>query len=566
MSRTSSRRRAKGCGAASGRGVPVRPRVGDAVRGARDSRGRRGPDRLSFGLQSRRAGDPGAIPLPAASDVHVPRLAGRAHHGDRPAVRPLAGGIPRGAWHAAGGLRVWGRDGGKRAAAPGRLGLYEEGHAGAVLGADHFGGGDLPAGVRPVDTLRPGGSPMSRFRLLLAVACTAPRLAVGQAPTVTIRAGTVLDGRGGVMRNTTLVIAGTRIARLDPAITTATYDLRRLTIMPGGIDTHVHLTSHFDANGRAHNDPGGAEPLQQTVLYAEENAYRALRAGITTVQSIGSTLDRELRDAIARGTIPGPRVITSLDWITPADGGPDGLRRAVQQRVAGGADVIKILGSKSIREGGGPTLTEDQFRAACGEAKAHGRRCVVHAHAAEAARRAVLGGATSIEHGVLLDEATLDLMAEHGTFFDPNLYLVFQNYFDNKAQFLGIENYTEEGFAQMHRAVPLVLAVFKQALRRPKLRVVFGTDAVAGAFGKNWEELIYRVQVGGQTPMAAIVSATSLAAQSLQLADTIGALAPGLEADLIGLDGNPLDDITALRRVVFVMKGGQVVKNVASAP
>jgi len=157
-------------------------------------------------------------------------------------------------------------------------------------------------------------------------------------------------------------------------------------------------------------------------------------------------------------------------------------------------------------------------------------------------------------------------MADHGTFFDPNLYLVFQNYFDNKARFLGMENYTEEGFAQMHRAVPLVLAVFKQALRRPKLRIVFGTDAVAGAFGKNWEELIYRVQVGGQPPMAAIVSATSLAAQSLALADTIGAIAPGLEADLIGIDGNPAEDITALRRVVFVMKGGTVVKNVAPAP
>src|SRR6266704_445267 len=368
-----------------------------------------------------------------------------------------------------------------------------------------------------------------------------PALALAQTPTITIRAGTVLDGRGGILRNTTIVIAGSRIARLDPALTAAKYDLSRLTVMPGGIDTHVHLTSHFDANGRAHNDPGGAEPLDQTVLYTEENAYRALMAGITTVQSIGSTLDRDLRDAIARGTIPGPRVITSLDWITPEDGDADGLRRTVRQRVAAGADVIKILGSKSIREGGGPTLSE-------------------------AERRAVLAGATSIEHGVLLDEATLELMADHGTFFDPNLYLVFQNYFDNKARFLGIENYTEEGFAQMHRAVPLVLTVFKQALRRPRLRVVFGTDAVAGAFGKNWEELIYRVQVGGQPPMAAIVSATSLAAQSLQLADTIGAIAPGLEADLIGLAGNPVEDITALRRVVFVMKGGTVVKHVAAGP
>src|SRR5881409_3088081 len=311
---------------------------------------------------------------------------------------------------------------------------------------------------------------LARHAVALVLLVPSPAPAPGQSVTTTIRAGTVLDGRSGIVRNRTIVIEGARIARLEPAGKTATYDLGRLTVLPGGIDTHVHLTSHFDANGRAHNDPGGAEPLQQTVLYAMENGYRALLAGITTVQSIGSNLDRDLRDAVARGTLPGPRVITSLDWITPEAGDAAGLRRAVRERVAGGADVIKILGSKSIREGGGPTLSEDELRAACGEAKANGRRCVVHAHAAEAARRAVLAGATSIEHGVLLDEATLDLMAEHGTFFDPNLYLVFQNYFDNKARFLGIENYTEEGFAQMHRAVPLALGVFKQALRRPRLR------------------------------------------------------------------------------------------------
>ncbi len=406
---------------------------------------------------------------------------------------------------------------------------------------------------------------MRLTRHALAVAMGIPSLAAGQSGTISIHAGTVLDGRGGVTHNTAIVVEGSRIVRLDPAANPVSYDLRGLTVMPGGIDTHVHLTSHFDPNGRAHNDPGGTEPLQRTILYAEENAYRALMAGITTVQSIGATLDRDLRDAIARGTIPGPRVITSLDWITPEAGDADGLRRAVRQRVADGADVIKILGSKSIREGGGPTLSEDQLRAACAEARAQGRRSVVHAHAAEAARRAVRAGCTTIEHGVLLDDASLDLMAERGTFFDPNLYLVFQNYFDNKARFIGIENYTEEGFAQMHRAVPLVLDVFQHALARPRLRVVFGTDAVAGAFGKNWEELIYRVQVGGQPPMAAIVSATSLAAQSLDLADTLGAIAPGLEADLIGLDGNPLEDITALRRVVFVMKGGTVYKNVALA-
>src|SRR5207245_9721555 len=114
-----------------------------------------------------------------------------------------------------------------------------------------------------------------------------------------------------------------------------------------------------------------------------------------------------------------------------------------------------------------PTRSAAGLGAAGGQSEPHGWGAVVHAHGAQAALRAVLAGATSIEHGVLLDEATLDLMADHGTFFDPNLYLVFQNYFDNKARFLGMENYTEEGFAQMHRAVPLVLTVVPQALRRP---------------------------------------------------------------------------------------------------
>ena len=205
---------------------------------------------------------------------------------------------------------------------------------------------------------------MTLTRYTLAVLASVPSVALGQSPTISIRAGTVLDGRGGVVRNTVIVVTGSRIVRLDSSVTGPTYDLSGLTLMPGGIDTHVHLTSHFDPSGRAHNDPGGPEPLQETILYTAENAYRALLAGIATVQSIGSTLDRDLRDAIARGTIPGPRVITSLDWITPEAGDAEGLRRAVRQRVADGADVIKILGSKSIREGGGPKLSEAELRAA----------------------------------------------------------------------------------------------------------------------------------------------------------------------------------------------------------
>ncbi|HEX9893897.1 MAG TPA: amidohydrolase family protein, partial [Gemmatimonadales bacterium] len=179
----------------------------------------------------------------------------------------------------------------------------------------------------------------------------------------------------------------------------------------------------------------------------------------------------------------------------------------------------------------------------------------------EAVKRAVRAGCTTIEHGGLVDDAALDLMAERGTFFDPNVHLVLQNYFDHRDRFLGIGNYTAEGFAHMQRLKPVMVEVFRKALARPSLKLVFGTDAVAGSHGRNWEELIFRVESGGQAPMAAIVSATSLAAASLGLQDEIGSVAPGFEADIIAVEGNPARDITSLRRVKFVMRGGKVFRN-----
>jgi len=154
----------------------------------------------------------------------------------------------------------------------------------------------------------------------------------------------------------------------------------------------------------------------------------------------------------------------------------------------------------------------------------------------------------------------LKLMATHGTWFDPQVRLVIQNYLDNKDKYLGIGNYTEEGFAKMREALPLNADLFKRALATPNLKVTFGTDAVAGAHGRNAEEFIYRVQAG-EAPMHTMVAATSLAAESLRLEKRLGALAPGMIADIIALDGDPLQDITAVRRVVFVMKSGAVVRN-----
>ena len=149
-------------------------------------------------------------------------------------------------------------------------------------------------------------------------------------------------------------------------------------------------------------------------------------------------------------------------------------------------------------------------------------------------------------------------MAERGTYFDPNVGVVLQNYLENKEKFLGTGNYTEEGFAFMQKAIPIVLEMFTRALKTPNLKIVYGTDAVAGAHGRNIEEAVVRVKQGGQKPMDAIVSMTSLSAESLGMKDQIGAIAPGLQADLVAVDGDPLRDIAALRKVVFVMSEGRV--------
>jgi imidazolonepropionase-like amidohydrolase len=206
-------------------------------------------------------------------------------------------------------------------------------------------------------------------------------------------------------------------------------------------------------------------------------------------------------------------------------------------------------------------LSDEQIRGACGEATAVGLRSVVHAIASAGAKAAVLAGCSSIEHGVLLDDETLRLIASHGLYFDPN-FLVFHNYMDNKPKFLGIGNYTEEGFAYMEKAIPQMSDVLQRA-RALHLKIVFGTDAVAGSHGRNAEEFVYRVRDGGQPAMDAIVSATSAAAESLRLGDKIGSIAPTMAADIVAVDGDPLKDIRAVRRVMFVMRNGKVYKNVA---
>ena len=393
-----------------------------------------------------------------------------------------------------------------------------------------------------------------------------PLAASAQDGPITIRAGRVLDGRGGTTAGATLIVVeGGRITRVSPAPagSTADYDLGRWTVLPGLIDVHDHIGWHFTRQGRTHVEADG-ETAAEEALAGAGNAWTTLLAGFTTVQSPGSASDKDLRDAIASGAIPGPRVLTSLEPLTEKAGTPEQMREAVRQRVAAGADLIKLFASRSIRDGGAPTMSQEQLDAACGEARQLHRRTLVHAHSPESMRAAALAGCTQVEHGIFATDEVLRLLSERGTYFDPQCSLVFRNYLDNKPKFLGIGNYTEAGFAAMENALPLAVATFKRALATPGLKVVFGTDAVAGAHGGNARDLVCRVAQGGQKPMDAIVSATSLAAKSLGLEETIGAIAPGLKADLIAVEGDPSRDIRALERVRFVMKDGHVFRNTRS--
>ena len=384
--------------------------------------------------------------------------------------------------------------------------------------------------------------------------------AISSAQPVVIRTGTLLDGKGRVLRNQEIVIEGSRITRISDARATPTYDLSGFTVTPGWIDTHVHLGWVFNNDDRLDQGGRGSKLTPaQYALYSEGNAYATLRGGFTTVQGLGQAIEGDLRDLIQRGVIPGPRILTSLRSVNENTGTPEQIRAFVRKMKEDGADVIKLFATASIRDGGKQTMTDEQVQAACGEARALGLRSVVHAHAPGGARAAVNAGCTSIEHGAFLDDATLQLMADHGSYFDPN-FLVLHNYLENKPKFLGIGNYTEEGFAYMEKGVPMMADVLKRAMKH-HVKMVLGTDAVAGSHGRNAEEFIYRVKDGGQPAMDVMVSGTSLAAESLGLGDKIGTIAIGMEADLVAVAGNPLEDITAVRRVVFVMKGGKVYRN-----
>jgi imidazolonepropionase-like amidohydrolase len=389
----------------------------------------------------------------------------------------------------------------------------------------------------------------------------------GRGGSVTLRAARVFDGRGGVLENAMITVQGSKIVSIGPAAagTTPTYDLGDATLLPGLIDVHVHLNWYFGSNGQYgyRGDPAGYGA--DAIL---DNVRRTLMAGFTTVQSVGWTGDVPLRAAIAAGTVVGPRLLTSVLQIQPRQAGtrngqpvaaqtPDDLRQEVRRAKDMGADLIKLFASAGSETGGKMNVTEEQVDAVCGEARALGLRSLVHAQDNQAVIASVKGGCTEIEHGIFIDETAIKIMKDANVYFDPNIGLVGQNYIEHKDAYMGT-HFTDASFAAMQATMPLRMPMFRKALAAG-LRMPLGTDAVAGAHGQNAREIIARVQAG-QPPMDAIVGATSLSAESLNLGDTIGTLAPGFEADIVAVPGDPTKNITAFSHVELVMKGGLVFK------
>ena len=377
---------------------------------------------------------------------------------------------------------------------------------------------------------------------------------------VVIAVGNALDGKGRVLQATRIVVSGSKITAIDRNASPIDYDLRGLTVMPGWIDAHVHITSSFGPDGK---NAGMGATTPEAAYRTAVNAYATLLAGFTTIQSMDGVAT--LREAAAHGGLPAPRILSIAEPIVGGEqtGTPDEVRAFVRKQKDRGADFLKIYASAGMRQTA-QTIPQTVLDAACDEARKVGLRTLVHANY-DAVHGAITAGCTQIEHGLGATDADLHTMAEKGIYFDPKAGQLIKNYLDNRARYASTPFFpkTPQEFEPMKELLPLAQEVLQRPRRIPGLKIVFGTDSLAGMHGHNVEDLINRVVEGGIDPMVALVSANSLAAEAMKMSDQIGTLTPGLDADIIALDGDPLKDITAVRRVVFVMKGGVVYKNEA---
>lgn len=400
--------------------------------------------------------------------------------------------------------------------------------------------------------------------------------APGQAPraasTLHVRDGRVVEVREGHLDAAAFGLASAQVL-----------DLRTHFVLPGLIDSHVHLSS--DKGGVA-GQLAGVQMNPVDVAYeAQMNARKTLMAGFTTVRNLGDSdgVIRALRDAVRAGKVEGPRILTANSSISATSGhadptlgfrsdlraavnrngnvcdGVDACRRAVRTQISEGADVIKmtITGGVNSRIGAGlgVQMFEDEARAVVETARMYDKKVAVHAHGADGINLALRLGVDSIEHGTLLDDASLKLFRDSGAYYVPTLSTV-NGYLERIAS--NPDAYTGEVRSKIDWRIGITGKALERAVPAG-VKIAFGTDAGVSLHGRNADEFELLVK-HGLTPMQAIEAATTHAADLLGLAGTVGALTPGHAADLIAVQGDPLVDVTVLKQVDWVLRDGQVLK------
>lgn len=420
--------------------------------------------------------------------------------------------------------------------------------------------------------------------LLLSLTCLLPGAARAQEAVTYLKAARLFDGRAGTLvEDAGVVVRGGAIVAVGaglPVPAGATViDLGDRTLMPGLIDAHTHIVLHAGD----YDDQILRETPEYRALYGAVNAQATLQAGVTTIRDLGNEgagfADVALRDAIADGLVPGPRILAAIQPVTStgayrlvgyspyhswpplsyAADGPAEIRTQVRRLIAQGADVVKIyLESFEKRQLSADSLTgafnyaQEELNVLVEEAHRAGARVAAHVYSDAGARMAIRAGVDSIEHGLYLRAETFRMMAERGIYYVPTL-LVYEMWRDGEI-FGGI---SPENRVKLTNTVEKHTAAFRRALATP-VRIVFGTDTFEKP-GTNAQELALMVRYGMPT-LDALRAATSEAAALLGLADRIGTVAPGFAADLIAVEGNPLADIRATQRVAFVMKAGVVYR------
>jgi imidazolonepropionase-like amidohydrolase len=404
-----------------------------------------------------------------------------------------------------------------------------------------------------------------------------------------IRAGRLIDvDRAEAHTDRVIVVEGDRIVDVlaeAPAETSSTtIDLSGHTVLPGLMDMHAHMIGEMETG------LGYAALVMRTAaqeaMSGVRNARATLQAGFTTVRDVGTFrafVDCALRDAIDAGDTPGPRMICAGPFVTVSGGGGDvtGLapdvdivvpidlrfgvansvdevRQRVRRILGGGADFIKVIATGAVlTEGttpGAPEFTEDELRAAVDEAALYGTHVAAHAHGAEGIKRAVRAGVRSIEHGSLMDDEAIDLMASHGTYLVADIYCG-----DWIAEEGARGGWSPDVLRKNEETTDAQRDGFQKAVKAG-VAIAYGTDS--GVYPHAWagKQFAYMVRYG-MTPMEAIRSATVVAAELLGWRDRVGSISRGTFADLIAVMGDPLEDISLLEDVRFVMKGGAVVKS-----